>query len=105
MPLVLTEEQTMLRESARTFIAENGPIAQLRQLRDADDRDGFCRDLWARFAEMGYTGVLVSEAHGGLGLGPVEAGVVMEEIGRNLTATPFLASGVVSATALMRASS
>jgi len=103
VPLVLTEEQTLLRDSARSFIAESGPIAQLRQLRDANDQDGFSRDLWARFAEMGYTGVLVPEAHGGLGLGPVEAGVVMEEIGRNLTASPFLASGVVSATALMRA--
>jgi len=103
MPLVLTEEQTILRDSARSFIAENGPIAQLRQLRDANNQDGFSRDLWARFAEMGYTGVLVPEAHGGLGLGPVEAGVVMEEIGRNLTASPFLASGVVSATALMLA--
>ncbi len=103
MPLVLTEEQSMLRDSARTFIAENGPITQLRQMRDRDDHEVFCRDLWARFAEMGYTGVLIPEVHGGLGLTPVEAGVVMEEIGRNLTASPFLASGVVSATALTRA--
>lgn len=105
MPLVLTEEQTLLRDSARGFIAENGPVAQLRRLRDANDHDGFCRELWARFAGMGYTGVLVPEAHGGLGLGAVEAGVVMEEIGRQLTASPFLASGVVAATALMRAGS
>jgi len=103
MPLVLTEEQTMLRDSARAFMNESAPITQLRQLRDTNNPDGFSRELWERFAEMGYTGVLVPEAHGGLGLGPVEAGVVMEEIGRNLTASPFLASGVVSATALMRA--
>jgi alkylation response protein AidB-like acyl-CoA dehydrogenase len=103
MPLVLTEEQTMLRDSARAFMSESAPIAQLRQLRDTDNPDGFSRDLWARFAEMGYTGVLVPEAHGGLGLGPVEAGLVMEEIGRNLSASPFLASGVVAATALMQA--
>jgi alkylation response protein AidB-like acyl-CoA dehydrogenase len=105
MPLVLTEEQSLLRDSARTFLAENGPIQQLRQLRDAGDAAGFSRGLWARFAEMGYTGALIPEAHGGLGLGPVEAGVVMEEIGRNLTASPFLACGVVSATALMQAGS
>ena len=105
MSLVLTEEQTMLRDSARTFLAENGPITQLRQLRDANDNDGFSRPLWERFAEMGYSGALVPEAQGGLGLGPVEAGVVMEEIGRNLTASPFWSSSVVSATVLTQAGS
>jgi len=103
MPLVLTEEQTMLRDSARTFLAERGPISQLRQLRDTSDADGFSRPLWARFAEMGYIGVAVPKAQGGLGLGSVEAGVLMEEIGRNLTASPFLASAVVAATALTQA--
>ena len=105
MSLVLTEEQTMLRDSARSFLAENGPIAQLRQLRDANDADGFSRPLCERFAEMGYSGVIVPEAQGGLGLGPVEAGVVMEEIGRNLTASPFWSSAVVSATVLTQVGS
>lgn len=100
MALVLTEEQTMLRDSARSFMVNNGPVAQLRKLRDSRDADGFSRPLWSQFAEMGFTGVLVAEAHGGLGLGHVEAGVVMEEIGRNLTASPFLASGIVAAMAL-----
>jgi alkylation response protein AidB-like acyl-CoA dehydrogenase len=103
MALVLTEEQGMLRDSARAFLADNAPVAQLRQLRDTHDKDGFSRALWKQFAEMGFTGVLIPESHGGLGLGLVEAGVVMEEIGRNLTASPFLASSVVAATALLRA--
>ena len=105
MALVLTEEQGMLRDSARAFLADNAPVAQLRQLRYTRDPDGFSRTLWGQFAEMGFTGVLVPESHGGLGLGLVEAGVVMEEIGRNLSASPFLASSVVATTALLHAGS
>jgi alkylation response protein AidB-like acyl-CoA dehydrogenase len=100
MPLILTEEQTMLRDSARDFLAEQAPVSQLRALRDSADTDGFSRPLWARFAEMGFTGVLVAEAHGGLGLGHVEAGLVMQRIGHQLAASPLLASGIVAATAL-----
>jgi alkylation response protein AidB-like acyl-CoA dehydrogenase len=103
MALILTEEQTMLRDSARDFLADNAPVSQLRQLRDARDAAGFSRPLWQRFAEMGFTGILVPEAHGGMGLGHVEAGVVMEEIGRNLSASPFFASSVVAVTAIRRA--
>ena len=102
MPLILTEEQTMLRDSARDFLAEQAPVSQLRGLRDTADASGFSRPLWARFAEMGFTGVLVPEAHGGLGLGHVEAGVVMDRIGHQLCASPFLASGIVAATALLQ---
>ena len=103
MALILTEEQTMLRDSARDFLAEQAPVSQLRALRDTADADGFSRDLWKQFAEMGFTGVLVPEAHGGLGLGHVEAGVVMEQIGHQLAASPLLASGIVAVTALLRA--
>ena len=77
MALVLTEEQAMLRDSARDFLADNAPVAQLRQLRDSRDATGFSRPLWQRFAEMGFTGILVPEAQGGMGLGHVEAGIVM----------------------------
>ncbi|MBI3368375.1 MAG: acyl-CoA dehydrogenase family protein, partial [Burkholderiales bacterium] len=105
MPLVLTEEQSMLRDSARNFLADNAPVSQLRQLRDTKDELGYSKALWQRFAEMGFTGILVPEAHGGLGLGFVEAGVVMEEIGHNLTASPFFASSVVAVTAIRHAGS
>ncbi|HWE44500.1 MAG TPA: acyl-CoA dehydrogenase [Caulobacteraceae bacterium] len=102
MPLVLTEEQALLRDSARGYLAEHAPVAALRKLRDSHDADGVSRDLWRGFADMGFTGVLVPESHGGLGLGCVEAGVVMEEIGRNLTASPFLSTAILAATALAR---
>ncbi len=105
MALVLTEEQGMLRDSAKSFLADNAPVSELRKLRDTRNADGFSRGLWKQFGEMGFTGVLIPEAYGGMGLGLVEAGVVMEEIGRNLTASPFLASNVVAATAILSAGS
>lgn len=102
MALVLNEEQSMLRDSARSLISDKAPVAHLRKLRDAKDEIGFSRDLWKTFAEMGFAGLLVPEEFGGSGLGNVEAGVVMEEIGRTLMPSPFLSTGVVAATALTR---
>ena len=100
MPLFLNDEQTMLRDAARDFIADAAPVSHLRGLRDADDPTGFSPDLWKSFAEMGFTGILIPEDHGGLGLGHVEAGVVLEEIGRNLSPSPFLATAVAAVAAL-----
>jgi alkylation response protein AidB-like acyl-CoA dehydrogenase len=99
MALVLNEEQSMLRDSARGLISDKAPVSHLRQLRDANDTTGFSRDLWKAFAEMGFSGLLVPEQFGGSGLGCVEAGVVMEEIGRNLMPSPFLATAVLAASA------
>ena len=100
MPLYLNDEQTMLRDTAKDFVAEHAPVSHLRALRDADDATGFSRDLWKQFAEMGLNGILIPEAQGGLGLGHVEAGVVLEEIGRNLSPSPFLATAVAAVEAL-----
>jgi alkylation response protein AidB-like acyl-CoA dehydrogenase len=100
MPLVLTEEQSMLRDSARGLISDKAPVSHLRQLRDSKDATGFSRDLWKAFAEMGFSGLLVPENFGGSGLGYVEAGVVMEEIGRTLMPSPFLSTAVLAVSAL-----
>jgi len=102
MPLILTEEQSMLRDSARGFINEKAPVAHLRKMRDDRDATGFSRDLWKGFAEMGFAGLLVPENFGGSGLGAVEAGIVLEEIGRNLMPSPFLSPAVLAASALTR---
>ena len=101
MPLYLTEDQIMLRDTARDFMAGEGAIAkELRHWRDTACSDGFGHGLWRQFAEMGFTGILIDEADGGLGLGHVEAGIVLEEIGRNLTPSPFLTSAVAFVEAL-----
>ncbi len=105
MPLILTEEQVMLRDSAHDFLAENAPVKQLRQLRDSRDSNGYSGTLWKRFAGMGFAGVMVPEPFGGAGLGHVEAGVIMEQIGHQLTSSPFLSSSIVSVCALRHSGS
>lgn len=104
MPMYLTEEQTMLADTARSFVGETAPVSHMRALRDSGDAAGFSPGLWKQFGEMGFTGMLVGEADGGLGLGHVEAGILLEEIGRNLTPSPFLSTSVGAVTALAGAS-
>src|SRR5947199_3127155 len=105
MALVLNEEQTLLRDSARNLITDKAPIAHFRKIRDDKDARGYSPDMWKTFAEMGFCGLLVPEQFGGSGLGCVEAGVVMEEIGRTLMPSPFLSTAVLAASALSRAGS
>jgi alkylation response protein AidB-like acyl-CoA dehydrogenase len=93
----------MLQDTARDFMAGEAPVAHLREFRDKNCKDGFSHDLWKQFAEMGFTGMLVGEEDGGLGLGHVEAGIVLEEIGRNLTPSPFLTTSVAGVEALKTA--
>ena len=103
MPLYHSDDQAMLKDMVAPFVAETAPVAHLRSLRDTRDETGFSRDLWQQFAEMGFTGILVPEAQGGMGLGHAEAGIVLEEIGRNLTPSPFLTTSVAAASAFRAA--
>ena len=89
MPLILNEEQEMLQDAANGFLKEKAPVTAFRKVRDNKPADGFCRELWAEMAEMGWAGIIVDEKHGGSGFGYVGAGVLAEEMGRNLTASPF----------------
>ncbi|MEH6826734.1 acyl-CoA dehydrogenase family protein [Parasphingorhabdus sp.] len=100
MPLYLNDDQQMLHDSAAEFMKGEAPVSHLREFRDKQCKDGFSHALWKQFAEMGFTGILIGEEEGGLGLGYVEAGVVLEEIGRNLTPSPFLTTAVAGVEAL-----
>jgi alkylation response protein AidB-like acyl-CoA dehydrogenase len=97
----LNDDQKMLQDTARTFLGEEGTIAkQLRHWRDTGCKDGFGHGLWKQFAELGLTGICIPEAAGGMGMGAAEAGLVLEEIGRNLTPSPFLTTAVAAVRAL-----
>ena len=99
--MTLTDDQRMLADTVRPFMADEGAIkTQLRHWRDIGCKDGFGHGLWKQFAELGLTGILIPEAQGGAGLGQVEAGLVLEEIGRNLTPSPFLMTSVATVRAL-----
>ena len=98
---LLTDDQKMLQDTAAGFLAEEGGIPrQLRHWRDSGCEDGFGHQLWKQFAELGLTGICIPESHGGLGLGATEAALVLEEIGRNLTPSPFLTTAVAGARAI-----
>ena len=101
MAMVLSDEQKILRDTARTFLQASAPIDQLRRLRDEASADGFDRKTWESVVEMGWTGVLVPEDHGGVGMGHVAAGVIAEEMGRTLMASPYLSTAVMGATAVV----
>jgi alkylation response protein AidB-like acyl-CoA dehydrogenase len=105
MSLVLNEDQLMFRDAVKRFAAERAPVSQLRALRDARDPVGFQRDVWKEMAEMGWAGVLIPEEFGGVGFGYIGAGLIAEEIGRNLSMTPFLSTAILSATALTKGGS
>ena len=100
MPLVLNEEQKMLKDAAKDFCAKSAPIAQLRRLRDQADPKGFDQATWQQMAALGWAGIAVPEEFGGSGFGYLGLGVVMEECGRTLTASPLLATAGIGATAL-----
>ena len=98
-----TAEQDELQRAARAFVERKLPVAHLRALRDAADPLRLSRPLWREVAALGWAGIAIAEEHGGAGLGLVELGLVMEELGRTLAPTPLLATAVIGAAALAAA--
>lgn len=100
MPMILNEEQNMLKDSAKDFCGNNTPIDQLRKLRDEDNPDGFDRATWKSMVELGWAGIPWPEEHGGLAFGYKGLGVVTEETGRTLAASPLFATVWLGGTAI-----
>ncbi len=85
-----SEEQELLRNSAREFLAKELPMSAVREL--MDDPRGFKPEAYAKMAELGWLGLLLPEEYGGAGLTLVDEIVIAEELGRALTPSPFFAS-------------
>ena len=100
MPMILNEEQNMLKDTAKDFCTNNAPIDQLRKLRDEDSADGYDRAVWTQMVELGWAGIPFPEEHGGLAFGYKGLGVVTEETGRTLTASPLYATVWLGGTVL-----
>ena len=105
MAFVLSEEQSMLRDMAKQFFSEQVPVSNLRQLRDDGSEDGFDRDVWKQIVDLGFAGILIPEEMGGTGFGPMGIGIVMQEAGRTLAASPLYATAVLGAGMIMAAGS
>jgi alkylation response protein AidB-like acyl-CoA dehydrogenase len=94
MDFGLSEEQRLLDDSVRRFLAERLPIGRVRALRDAGEV--FDPAAWTELAALGVVGCLVSEAHGGAGLGVLDAAVIATALGHGAAPLPFLSSGVLA---------
>ncbi len=94
MDFTFSADQDALRDAVRAFLADHAAMDHTRAM--AEDSAGVRAEVWARIAELGWTGVLVPTEHGGLGLGLVDMVVVMEELGRVCFPGPFMSSAGVA---------
>jgi len=90
-----TEEQELLRREVRKFLDEKGPLEEVRKWMETPN--GFSRELWKQLGELGWIGLTLPEDHGGAGLGWVDLTVVLEEMGRSLFPSPYLAQTLAAA--------
>jgi len=98
---VLTEEQTMLRDAAKGWTQDSAPVGALRRLRDTGSKQSFDPATWSEMGAMGWAGVIVPEDFDGSAFGYLGLGLILEETGRNLVASPLLSTALVAASALV----
>jgi alkylation response protein AidB-like acyl-CoA dehydrogenase len=89
---VLTEEQGIVRDAARAWAQEQSPVSAFRRMRDSGAPLGYEPEHWKAMAELGWAGVVTPETFGGSELGYLTLGLILEETGRTLTASPLVAS-------------
>ena len=100
MSLVLSEDQQLLKDSAKAFVDQNAPVSVLRGLRDSKDVQGYDQNLWRQMLELGWAGMAIPEAYGGFEFGYGGLGVVLEESGRTLVSSPLIATVLLGASAI-----
>src|SRR5687768_1898956 len=93
MDFDLTDEQRLLKESVDRLVADRYDFESRRRYRE--EPDGFSRELWGQYAELGLLGLPFAEEHGGFGGGAVETMIVMEAFGRALALEPYLATVIL----------
>ena len=96
MQFAHSEEQQLIRENARSLLAERAGSAQLRAA--MEQPGGYDAQLWRQIsAELGWSGLAIPQAYGGAGLGWVELCILQEELGRRLVPSPFFATAALAA--------
>src|SRR4051812_45299901 len=103
MDLTLSEEQRLLRESVDRFVTETY-TPELRR-RIASEPLGFDQTVWKQFADLGWLALPIAEAHGGLGGGAIETGILMEAFGRGLATEPYVSTVVIGASLIAQCGS
>ncbi|MEQ8690099.1 MAG: acyl-CoA dehydrogenase family protein, partial [Pseudomonadales bacterium] len=96
----LTEEQSIIRDQAKSWVSDQAPVQKFREVRDQDLALNYAPATWQQMIDMGWTGILIPEEYGGSDLGHLTFGLILEETGRQLTASPLFASAFAGATAI-----
>ena len=100
MDFSLSEQQEMLRNSARDFLAKECPKTLVREMED--DGKGYKLELWKKMADLGWLGLVFPEDNGGSGLGWLDLTVLLEEMGRAIVPSPFLSTVVCGGLTISR---
>ncbi len=103
MNFALSEEQEMLRDTARRYLQDKAPSEVVRRLMETDE--GFDERLWGEIAEQGWQAMAIPEEYGGAGFTFMEQAILMEEMGRTLFPVPYLSSIVLGADLILTAGS
>jgi alkylation response protein AidB-like acyl-CoA dehydrogenase len=98
MDFGLSEDQQLLCDTVRSFLAEQVPIARVRELEEQDSPND--REIWQGLAELGVAGILVPEKQGGSELSLLDAALVSQALGHAATPSPFLSTSVMATLAL-----
>src|SRR5271168_2359282 len=93
MDFGLTDDQREIQRTARDLLAERSTFARVREHAEARSTD---EALWRELCELGWPGIAISESYGGQGLGTIELAILCEELGRAVSAVPFLASAMAA---------
>ncbi|MEO5876986.1 MAG: acyl-CoA dehydrogenase family protein [Streptosporangiaceae bacterium] len=102
MDLTFSDEQEELRRTVRAFLAGASPEAEVRRLMETSS--GYDAKVWSRMGEqLGLPGLAVPEEYGGAAAGPIETGIVLEEMGHALLCAPYLSTAVLAVQAILRA--
>lgn len=103
MDLDFTEEQDMLRNSARDFLSTECDKAMVRTIEESEE--GYSPEIWRKMAELGWQGLMIPEQYDGMGMGFLDLMVVFEEIGRNILPSPYFATAVLGSPPIVEAGS
>ena len=93
---VLNEEQEMLRDMARDWATNESPVTAWRKVRSEKPAEGYSPDAFQTMAQMGWAGIVIPEEYGGSDFGWMSAGLVVEELGKTLTASPLVATTIAA---------
>ncbi|HJP41243.1 MAG TPA: acyl-CoA dehydrogenase family protein [Dehalococcoidia bacterium] len=102
MDLGLSEEQELLKNSAREFLEKECPEEHVRAMEEDDL--GYSPELWKKMAELGWQGLMIPEEHGGVGFSFLDLCVLIEEFGRALTPGPFIPNAACTASLILAGS-